>query len=168
MELNPNDPLIPYLVAARQEKIKAQQEAEANATNSAIEQQQKLAWQLFQETGIANDFIASALGIPVGTTTMDYKKNQYDINKRYYKPIDDGGDGDKEAISKSYANDILYNEGLTLAVDNTPSPVPGLNMSQYNIALRLYDLTKLGLSNANAKELLAENGVPFDAINELF
>ena len=168
MELNPNDPLIPYLIAARQEKIKAQQEAEANATNSAIEQQQKLAWELFQETGIANDFIASALGIPVGTTTMDYKKNQYDINKPYYKPIDDGGDGDKEAISKSYANDILYNEGLTLAVDNTPSPVPGLNMSQYNIALRLYDLTKLGLSNANAKELLAENGVPFDTINELF
>lgn len=169
MELNPNDPLIPYLVAARQEKINAQKQAEANATNSAIEQQRDLAWQLFQETGIANDYIASVLGIPVGTTTMDYKKNQYDINKPYYKPINEGGgDGNKEAISKSYANDILYNEGLTLAVDNTPSPVPGLNMSQYNIALRLYDLTKSGLSNANAKEILAENGVPFDTINELF
>ena len=169
MEINPNDPLIPYLIAARQEKINAQETAEANATNSAIEQQRDLAWQLFQETGIANDYIASVLGIPVGTTTMDYKKNQYDINKPYYKPINEGGgDGNKEAISKSYANDILYNEGLTLAVDNTPSPVPGLNMSQYNIALRLYDLTKSGLSNANAKEILAENGVPFDTINELF
>lgn len=87
MELNPNDPLIPYLAAARQEKINAQKQAEADATNAAIEQEINMAWKLFQETGIANDYIASVLGIPVGTTTMDYTKNQYDINKPYYKPV---------------------------------------------------------------------------------
>ena len=87
MEVNPNDPLIPYLIAARQEKIKAQEQSEANATNSAIEQQRELAWNLFQETGRADEYIASVLGIPVGTTTMDYVKNQYDVNKPYYKPI---------------------------------------------------------------------------------
>ena len=87
MEVNPNDPLIPYLIAARQEKIKAQEQSEANATNSAIEQQRELAWNLFQETGRADEYIASVLGIPVGTTTMDYVKNKYDVNKPYYKQI---------------------------------------------------------------------------------
>lgn len=105
MELNPNDPLIPYLIAARQEKIKAQEQAEANATNSAIEQQRELAWNLFQETGRADEYIASILGIPVGTTTMDYVKNQYDVNKPYYKPIvDDFGDNTK--VSNALFNEI--------------------------------------------------------------
>lgn len=120
MELNPNDPLIPYLVAARQEKINAQKQAEANATNSAIEEQRDLAWQLFQETGIANDFIASALGIPVGTTTMDYKKNQYDINKPYYKeritnikyPMDFADAQERIAIAETEADAINEIENL--------------------------------------------------------
>ena len=121
MELNPNDPLIPYLISARQEKINAQKQAEANATNSAIEQQRDLAWQLFQETGIANDYIASVLGIPVGTTTMDYKKNQYDINKPYYKtPVGNTTTSLKDVIDmlnnvedskKQSLIDGLYNSG---------------------------------------------------------
>lgn len=86
MALNPNDPLIPYLAAARQEKINAQKQAEAQAQSSALEQQRELAWKLFQETGIADEYISSILGIPQGTTTLDYTKNQYDISKPYYKP----------------------------------------------------------------------------------
>lgn len=78
MESNPNDPLIPYLVAARQEKINAQRQAEIEANNAEAEQQRELAWKLFQETGRANNYVESVLGIPAGTTTLDYAKNQYD------------------------------------------------------------------------------------------
>lgn len=114
MEINPNDPLIPYLIAARQEKIKAQEQAEANATNSAIEQERELAWNLFQETGRADEYIASVLGIPVGTTTMDYVKNQYDINKPYYKT----GDEPKEPIiTPSYSAQKNYIDNNFAIVD---------------------------------------------------
>ena len=84
--INPNDPLIPYLIAARQEKINAQNQANQEAVKSTVEQQRELAWKLFQETGIADEYISSILGIPQGTTTLDYTKNQYDISKPYYKP----------------------------------------------------------------------------------
>lgn len=84
--INPNDPLIPYLVAARQEKINAQEQSKNESISSAIEQERELAWNLFQETGISNSYIEAILGIPEGTTTLEYSKNQYDINKPYYKP----------------------------------------------------------------------------------
>lgn len=116
MEINPNDPLIPYLAAARQEKINAQKEAEANATNSAIEQQRELAWNLFQQTGVANDYIASVLGIPVGTTTMDYTKNQYDINKPYYKPVSEE-EKIREIVNPSYSAQKNYIESQFVTRD---------------------------------------------------
>ena len=125
MALNPNDPLIPYLAAARQEKINAQKQAETQAQNSALEQQRELAWNLFQQTGKADEYIASVLGIPVGTTTLDYTKNQYDINKPYYKPISDGKGttgysiedvldmlNNVEADKQPAFIDSLYNSGL--------------------------------------------------------
>lgn len=120
MAINPNDPLIPYLAAARQEKIKAQEQAEAEATNSAIEQQEKLAWQLFQETGISNAFIESVLGIPQGTTTMDYNKVQSDIknnNSLIESRKNDGGDGEKKVIIPSYSAQKNYIDNNFAIVD---------------------------------------------------
>ena len=129
MALNPNDPMIPYLAAARQEKINAQQQAEAQAQSSALEQQRELAWNLFQQTGKADDYIASILGIPVGTTTLDYTKNQYDINKPYYKE----GSGDKSNVyTISNIKDMIENNFATKKI-NTDINVPGEYTTEYNI-----------------------------------
>lgn len=73
--LNPNDPLIPYLQAIRQDKIEAQQAAEAKAAQARTEAEQRAyenALKVWQTSGVATPDIASILGVPVGAKTADY------------------------------------------------------------------------------------------------
>jgi len=67
---NPNDPFIPFLQAARNEKI-AQQKANADASAG---QTYKNAYNLWLQSGIATAQIAAILGIPVGAKTLDKQK----------------------------------------------------------------------------------------------
>ena len=66
--INPNDPLIPYLYQARQEKISSQQESESAYVKSLEDN----AWKIFTNTGVANQYVQDILGIPKGTTTVSY------------------------------------------------------------------------------------------------
>lgn len=106
---NPNDPLIPYLIAARQEKINAQEQNKNATFTQAVEQERELAWNLFQETGIADSYIEAVLGIPKGTTTLDYSKNQYDINKPYYKATTGSETSKSDVASYSTHKGIIEN-----------------------------------------------------------
>jgi len=175
MEINPNDPLIPYLIAARQEKIKAQETAEANATNSAIEQQRDLAWQLFQETGRADEYIASVLGIPVGTTTMDYKKNQYDINKPYYKPGESAGGSEIEPLDLDTHIVALTNygyldpNGRVFDLDNGIKDANGYTPNQLEIINYISGQLSNGrMLDNTALTILYKAGFTQQQINEIF
>jgi hypothetical protein len=71
--------LIPYLQAARNEKI-AQQRAQADNTSS---QAYKNAYNLWLQLGIATQEIADILGIPKGSKTLDKIKADYTVGKPY-------------------------------------------------------------------------------------
>lgn len=73
--LNPNDPMIPYLQAARQQKIQDQAEqaaAQAAAASEAEQQRYKNAFDMWKTYGTATADIAGVLGVPVGARTADY------------------------------------------------------------------------------------------------
>ncbi len=174
MELNPNDPLIPYLIAARQEKIKAQEQAEANATNSAIEQQRELAWNLFQETGRADEYIASILGIPVGTTTMDYVKNQYDIKKPYYKETT-AKTAETEPLDIKIHENALANYGYidpnkrVFDLDTGAKNENGYTQNQIDIINYISSQLESGRMDDNtALSILYNSGFTQEQINEIF
>jgi hypothetical protein len=77
--VNPNDPIIPFLYAARNEKM-AQQRAQAdNTANQAY----KNAYQLWLQLGVATQEIADILGIPKGSKTLDKIKADYTVGKPY-------------------------------------------------------------------------------------
>lgn len=77
-----DDELIPYLQSARNQKLSGIQQSQYEQQT----QQQKTAMYLFNQIGYATPEIANALGIPVGTTTLDYLQTQYTTNKPYFKP----------------------------------------------------------------------------------
>jgi hypothetical protein len=73
--LDPNDPRIPYLHAARREKINTQAEQKAAAMAAASEAEQQAwnnAFKLFQQTGrITSAEQAQILGLPMNATVAD-------------------------------------------------------------------------------------------------
>lgn len=176
MALNPNDPLIPYLAAARQEKINAQKQAEAQAQSSALEQQRELAWNLFQQTGKADDYIASILGIPVGTTTLDYAKNQYDINKPYYKPSSSTNkSAEVEPLKLDTHATALANYGYLDAtgrvsdLDNVATDANGYTPNQLGIIEYISGQLNNGRMDDNtALTILYNSGFTQQQINEIF
>jgi len=68
MAKNPNDPLIPVLKIARNEKISAMNEAQMNM----MEKMTKQAMDLWKLMGVADESIAEVLGVAVGAKTADY------------------------------------------------------------------------------------------------
>ena len=70
-----NDWQVPYLQAARQQKIQQQAEqtaAQAAAAGEAEKEQYKQAFDLWKAYGTATQDIASILGVPVGARTADF------------------------------------------------------------------------------------------------
>lgn len=66
--INPNDPLIPYLKAARAQKIAQMKEDEKTENEKAISR----AFEIWQVLGYATPEIAAILGIPEGAKTAEY------------------------------------------------------------------------------------------------
>ena len=76
--INPNDPLIPYLEAERQNKIFSQQAAEAESEKERAKKEQTMfeqAMKQWQTSGVASQQVAEILGVPVGAKTADYNIN---------------------------------------------------------------------------------------------
>jgi hypothetical protein len=71
--LDPNDPLIPYLQAARQQKIRDQEASQAGAQSEAYDN----ALAMWKASGIASQSVADILGVPVGAKTADYDISQF-------------------------------------------------------------------------------------------
>jgi rubrerythrin len=92
-QTNPTDPTLPYLKQAREQKIATMIEAQQKIS----EQEREVAFDLFDKLGKANSYIAQTLGIPQGTTTMDYNKMLYTINKPYPRTTT-GGTSEEEII----------------------------------------------------------------------
>lgn len=82
-----DDALIPYLQAARNEKIAAQLAQADNTANQAY----KNAYELWKQLGVATEDIARILNIPVGSMTLDKIKADYSTAKPYYNPNTGGG-----------------------------------------------------------------------------
>ena len=87
-EIDPSDPLIPYLKVARQEKIASQEAAEAKAAEARTEADQaayKNALNLWEQYGtVPNQQIADILGVPVGAKTADYDIKRIQANTASY------------------------------------------------------------------------------------
>jgi len=132
MTANPNDPLIPYLQMARQQKLeqeKASKEAERVAKSKAESETQSAqikyaqdlwnnALDLWKIRGIADSNISSILGVPAGSKTADYNlasiKSNYDANKPYYAPAKSSSSSssssattNKNALSKTNIIDYI-------------------------------------------------------------
>jgi hypothetical protein len=82
-----DDALIPYLQAARAEKIAKQL---ADADNSAS-QAYKNAYNMWLQLGVATPEVARILGIEAGAKTLDKVKAEYSTSKPYYNPNTGGG-----------------------------------------------------------------------------
>jgi hypothetical protein len=87
-----DDALIPYLQAARAEKIAKQL---ADADNSAS-QAYKNAYNMWLQLGVATPEVAKILGIEAGAKTLDKVKAEYSTSKPYYNP-NTGGGGDNSS-----------------------------------------------------------------------
>jgi hypothetical protein len=81
-ESKEDDAIIPYLTAARNEKIAAQLAQADNTANQAY----KNAYELWKQLGVATEDIARILNIPVGSMTLDKIKADYSTAKPYYAP----------------------------------------------------------------------------------
>ena len=77
-----DDWMIPYLTAARNQKIAAQAASQSEAAGA----QYKQAFEMFEALGVANGWIAQTLGLPEGATTQEYLKTLYDVSKPYFAP----------------------------------------------------------------------------------
>jgi hypothetical protein len=82
-----DDALVPYLEAARAEKIAKQL---ADADNSAS-QAYKNAYNMWLQLGVATPEVARILGIEAGAKTLDKVKAEYSTSKPYYNPNTGGG-----------------------------------------------------------------------------
>lgn len=77
-----DDRLIPFLQQAKRKKEEEIKSRQQDLNDMA----RKTALDVFKQTGIVNSQeMANLLGVPIGTTTTDYAKNQYDISKPYFK-----------------------------------------------------------------------------------
>ena len=146
MAINPNDPLIPYLESARQQKI-------ANMNNSAYEQQQdqyKKAYDLFRQIGYATPEIAQVLGIPTGTTTSSYSnQNSKKTSTKNY--ID----------TKSYEGmfkDILNNKTKTNEYNEKVKDVEGAKKDIAKVIVT--DYYKGNMSEKQLVNLVKKYNVP--------
>jgi hypothetical protein len=84
-----DDALVPYLEAARAEKIAKQL---ADADNSAS-QAYKNAYNMWLQLGVATPEVARILGIEAGAKTLDKVKAEYSTSKPYYNPSTSGSSG---------------------------------------------------------------------------
>jgi hypothetical protein len=75
-EINPNDPLIPFLRIARAEKISGMKASELNQQ----QQLEKSAFDMFKELGYASGWIAEVLGLPEGTQSRQFLNEQGKLN----------------------------------------------------------------------------------------
>lgn len=157
--INPNDPLIPYLIAARQDKIKAQQESQKETLIDAVEKERELAWNLFQEIGIADSYIETVLGIPKGTTTLDYSKNQYDINKPYYKATTGSETSKSDVASYSTHKGIIENN---YALKDNYGNINGYDIQAIKDYIEAQNTTvPKRLSDTDAMSLLSYYGISY-------
>jgi len=86
--LDADDPLIPYLQAARQQKIDAQAAAEAAAAKLADEAYQTMfenALNTFKTTGVVTDWMEPYLGLPAGTYSQSYAQAIADNEREWYQ-----------------------------------------------------------------------------------
>ena len=113
--LNPNDPLIPYLKIARQqkldeleaglqEKMKAEQEAQKDRVKQAMD--------LWETLGYATQEVADTLNIPVGTKTGDYAYKQASLVKKSSGSGSGGSSGSGKSSTANYQS--IYEDALKM------------------------------------------------------
>ena len=112
--LDPNDPLIPYLKIARQEKLdelerglqekeKAQQEAQKERIKQAMD--------VWETKGYATQEVADILNIPVGTKTGDYAYKQASLAK---KNSSGSSSGSGSGQNKTANYNSIYEDALKM------------------------------------------------------
>ncbi len=106
--IDPNDPLIPYLRTARQQKIAGIEQAEAesqqaalDAQNKSVEDNQEIAFKLWEKSGeILNDFMADWIGLPIGTKTDDARYKDAKLKIDQYKAYKSGKEDTEKLPTK--------------------------------------------------------------------
>ena len=111
--IDPNDPLIPYLQAARQQKIRDQQTTQAAAQQEARDN----AMALWKATGMASAEVAQILGVPVGAKTADYDLGSMNANTSRMNAQTAQTNASKPDTSSNSLYNSTYNRALTMSKD---------------------------------------------------
>jgi hypothetical protein len=115
---DPNDPLIPYLKIAVQNKIAAQAAAKTEAGKQAY----KDAMDAYKINGvITTDEQARILGIPKGTKTADYSVDMMNANTSRMNAETSQKNADKSAADKStLTNTQIFNQAKDMLAAQVP------------------------------------------------
>jgi hypothetical protein len=145
-----DDALIPYLRAASNAKAAAMQSAQSTQQQEVYKQ----ATDMFKQLGVANGWIATALGIPEGATTADYQKILYDVSKPYYSPNTGGGSSGASLTENQRVNALM---DVWKARGTAPKGLEAYGvtegMSIYNKPASL-DMTKTGTAQNEIESLM--------------
>jgi hypothetical protein len=116
---DPNDPLIPYLKIAVQNKIAAQAAAKTEAGKQAY----KDAMDAYKINGvITTDEQARILGIPKGTKTADYSVDMMNANTSRMNAETSQKNADKSAADKStLTNTQIFNQAKDMLAAQVPT-----------------------------------------------
>jgi hypothetical protein len=117
--INPNDPLIPYLEAERQNKIFSQQAAEAESEKERAKKEQTMfeqAMKQWQTSGVASQQVAEILGVPVGAKTADYNINTEKAKLEREKLAQSKTEAEEKAAKESKKELVnhLYNQAKVM------------------------------------------------------
>jgi hypothetical protein len=138
--LNPNDPLIPYLKVARQQKLDSLEKGlqeQIKAEQEAQKERVKQAMDLWETLGYATQEVADTLNIPVGTKTGDYAYKQANLAKKNSSgsPKENANTPNYKSTMQSIANHINNNLGK--------------NIIEYDNDLKSYDIVNDFEENEN-------------------
>jgi hypothetical protein len=129
--LNPNDPLIPYLKVARQQKLDALEKGlqeQMKAEQEAQKERVKQAMDLWETLGYATQEVADTLNIPVGTKTGDYAYKQANLAKK-----------NSSGSPKENDNTPIYKSTMQSIANHINNNL-GKNIIEYDNDLKSYDL----------------------------
>lgn len=178
-----NDFMIPYLEAARADKVAG---IEASKAESAIAERE-YAMDVWKMTGVADSWVADTLGVPQGTRTSDYlfKAAQLDLDRQREARIASGGSGSGGSGGGSPSDEgMTYNQfesKVLLTAEKDPVAAMALleqnqelvrdakNYDTYiKLKARVQELIDKKNQTSSSNKLMQDNFGILDIFNKLY
>jgi hypothetical protein len=130
--IDPNDPLIPYLQAERQKKIKNERKRQRTENADDVGR----AIDMWKVAGVASQEIADILGVPVGARTADYDLGQFNAETSRINATTENVKEPTQNESFSVLYETLRNSPIQTVYDYFTQP-----------ALRAQLINQIGVQN---------------------